>query len=142
MDEPERIRRKRRKGSYHLVASKNKLPTDESDQEEDYLFRYLLEVPRKDSNLLLAKRSFLQELARSGGDTSESAPDVQKALANLLAVDHGQLSSKPVAPSSTSTSQLLEGMWVSLSKPIHTDCKGVNESKEYLYSLGRMSFGT
>ena len=70
MDESERVRRTHRKGSYHLVASKNKLPTDEYEQEEDYLFQYLLSQqvphPKKNSaNIKAAKQTFLQELALS-----------------------------------------------------------------------------
>ena len=141
MDESERVRRTHRKGSYHLVASKNKLPTDEYEQEEDYLFQYLLSQqvphPKKNSaNIKAAKQTFLQELALSGGDTSSSATGVRQALENLLSIGSIPHSS------ATSMSQLLEGMRVSLSKPIFTDCLGVNHAKEHLYSLGRMSFGT
>mmetsp|Transcript_21421 Transcript_21421/g.35454 ORF Transcript_21421/g.35454 Transcript_21421/m.35454 type:complete len:567 (+) Transcript_21421:150-1850(+) len=34
----------------------------------------------------------------------------------------------------------IDGTWLTLSRPTYTECQGKNNSDEYLYSLGRMSF--
>jgi hypothetical protein len=47
MTESENAMRNRRKGSYHLVSSRNKLPTDPEEEEEDQLFRFLTSTSNK-----------------------------------------------------------------------------------------------
>jgi len=145
----EHVRRKNRKGSYHLVASKNKLPTDPEDEEEDYLFRYLTSSQPGTKNQVYiqqAKTQLLRELARSAGDTT--TPQYKAALDQLTKLyDPSSFDArkKPRKPSSSRARKMqspeLEGMWITLSKPQFTDCLGVNDDNEYMYTLGRMSFG-
>jgi hypothetical protein len=87
----ERQRREQRKGSYHLVASRNKLPiTDDPEEEnEDLLFRFLLtdddnDLPRDKSDgdrrlrIRQVKTQMFRDLARTSGDVTTAG-----FLANL-----------------------------------------------------------
>jgi len=155
----EKVRRSRRKGSYHLVASRNKLPCDPDEQEDDSLFQYLTSNDslgrHAERRLALqdAKRNLLCELAHSGGDTT--SVDFSKALAKLTDLwdpkhfDARKQPCRPISKSSSSSggspkkqSPQLEGMWIDLSKPKFSGCLGTNSNNEFLYTLGRMSFGT
>jgi hypothetical protein len=140
VDESERIRRTRRKGSYHLLASKNRLPADTDDREEDYMFKYLIEPSRRKENILAAKRAFLGDIATSGGDTTTTS--FQRSLEQLVQLSRGERSfDARRKPSNSSQSPKMEGMWISLSKPQFSDSIGMNEHSEQMYTLGRMSFG-
>lgn len=147
MSRTEYKRRVRRKDSYHLVASRNRLPADPEDQEEDMLFRYLLStVPRTKQEVKIhqAKRLLLQELARSGGDVTLSS--VVKALEDLIQLAdpidvRKPSSSSAVNAHSNATKQpSVEGMWIEISKPKFHGCLGMNAKGDFEYSLGRMSF--
>jgi hypothetical protein len=148
----ERLRRQRRKGSYHLVASKNKLPKDLEEDEDDMLFRHLTAMPpglrRPDQNQLSiqeAKKRLFREIASSGGDTTTAG--FQAALDMLTKLYDPTKFDARKKPSSTRSSiqkdqpLQLEGMWITLSRPNFSECLGQNPMDEYMYTLGRMSFG-
>jgi hypothetical protein len=156
MTESENAMRNRRKGSYHLVSSRNKLPTDPEEEDEDQLFRFLTSTSnkmlRQTENFLLIqgnKAQLLRELASSGGDTTTQA--FQDALGMLTKVydpTHFDARKIPSRPSSSSRkrnenrSPQMEGMWIDVTKPKFSGSLGMNENHDYLYTLGRMSFGT
>jgi hypothetical protein len=140
MDRKETERRYRRKGSYHLVGSKSKLPLEPDELDYDYLFQYLLDVNKRNRKLFAAKRAFLQDLALSEGDTTTES--FHRVLDNLIyASEEADVRFDARAePSKSSTSPPLEGMWLSLSKAIFSDCLGVNSMNQPMYTMGRMSF--
>jgi hypothetical protein len=139
VDESESIKRNRRKGSYHILASKNRLPSDPDDQEDDYMFKYLMETSCRKENLLVAKRAFLGDIATSGGDTTTAS--FQRSLEQLVQLSPGERSfDASRTPSKSSQSPKMEGMWILLSKPQFSDSIGRNEHLEQMYTLGRMSF--
>jgi hypothetical protein len=150
--ETEDLRRNRRKGSYHLVSSKNRLPTDPDEEEEDQLFNYLTTSSnrslRKTENFLLiqgTKAQLLRELAGSGGDTTSAAfHDILNRLTKIYDPSHFDARKLPSRPSKNSKHQpiQMEGMWIDLSKPKFSDRMGINDNRDYMYTLGRMSFGT
>jgi hypothetical protein len=150
--ETEDLRRNRRKGSYHLVSSKNRLPTDPDEEEEDQLFNYLTTSSnrslRKTENFLLiqgTKAQLLRELAGSGGDTTSAAfHDILNRLTKIYDPSHFDARKLPSRPSKNSKHQpiQMEGMWIDLSKPKFSDRMGINDNGDYMYTLGRMSFGT
>jgi hypothetical protein len=150
--ETEDMRRNRRKGSYHLVSSKNRLPTDPDEEQEDQLFSYLTTSSnrslRKTENFLLlqgTKAQLLRNLAGSGGDTT-SAPfhDILDRLTQIYDPSHFDARKLPSRPSKNSKQQPIqvEGMWIDLSKPKFSDRFGINDNHDFMYTLGRMSFGT
>lgn len=141
MDPEESERRYRRKGSYHLVGSKNRLPPEPDEQDYDYLFQYLLDGSKQNRKLLAAKRAFLQDLAQSEGDTSTES--FHRALDNLILASGEEglkFDARAKLPKSSDKSPQLDGMWLSLSKPMFSDCLGFNSRNEPLYTLGRMAF--
>jgi hypothetical protein len=145
MTPQERKRRELRKDSYHLVASRNRLPSDPEEEEEDMLFRYQLSPPSS-QDLLQTKAELLRALARSGGDVT--TPDFERALQLLTGLNDPPVDvRKRVKPPCSSSSRRkkqsppsLEGMWIEISKPKFRDCLGLNANRDYKYSLGRMSF--
>ena len=87
LSESERLRRERRKYSYHLVASRNRLLEPE-DEDDDMLFRYLLEPQNSilrptehEQQVKDAKTDLLRALARSRGDATTT--DCQDAIERL-----------------------------------------------------------
>jgi hypothetical protein len=150
--ETEDMRRNRRKGSYHLVSSKNRLPTDPDEEEEDQLFSYLTTSSnrslRKRENFLLlqgTKAQLLRELAGSGGDTTSAAfHDILDRLTKIYDPSNFDARKLPSRPSKNSKQQpiQMEGMWIDLSKPKFSDRFGINDNRDFMYTLGRMSFGT
>lgn len=151
LTEEERLRRQRRKGSYHLVASKNKLPTDVEEEEDDMLFRHLTAIPRSPRNtrgqkqkLMIqeAKKRLFREIARSGGGTTT---DEFRGALNMLSklYDPTTFDARKKPPSSPHNDHpvKLEGMWITLSKPSFSQCLGQTPDDNYMYTLGRMSFG-
>jgi hypothetical protein len=164
LDREENLRRQRRKGAYHLVASKNRLPKDLEEEEEDYdiLFQHLTRIPpgiknpdQKQRWIQEAKKKLFRDMAKTGGDTT--TPEFLQALELLTKLyDHTKFDArkKPERrPSSSSSSSgrkisgkaeplQMEGMWITLSPPHFSACLGTNKDEEYLYTLGRMSFGT
>jgi hypothetical protein len=164
LDREENLRRKRRKGAYHLVASKNRLPKDLEEEEEDYdiLFQHLTRIPpgiknpdQRQRRIQEAKTKLFRDMAKTGGDTT--TPEFLQALELLTKLyDHTKFDArkKPEQrPSSSSSSSgrkiigkaerlQMEGMWITLSPPHFSACLGTNKDEEYLYTLGRMSFGT
>lgn len=153
----EQIRRERRKGSYHLVASRNKLPRpdDPVEEEEDMLFKFLTEMSPdksisagKQLQIQEAKKQLIRDLAKSQGDVT--TPGFCAALEQLTKLydpfmfDARKLPKKPHKHSSRKKSiswePQLEGMWITLSKPRFDGCLGSNAHRQWMYSLGRMSF--
>lgn len=156
MNQSEHKRRERRKDSYHLVASRNRLPADPEDREEDVLFNYLLSpqmaVARQTDHtraIRQAKTNLLVAMASSGGDvtTAECAQAIETLTRFNTFVDVSQipaeippnasprLSNKPQLPP-----RQMEGMWIDISKAKYQDCLGTNGNGDYQYTLGRMSF--
>jgi hypothetical protein len=154
MSTSEKVRRRRRKDSYHLVASRNKLPTQREDEEEDPLFRYLVAPPEsfgRTTEQLLALRdikiSLFRDLAASSGDVA--SPGVNSALAKLEELydpslfDARKMPRRPGSSSGRSSKQsrpCLEGMWIELSRPRYRECLGRKPNGDFMYTLGRMSF--
>ena len=134
-------KRDRRKSSYHLVASKNKLPED-PEEDDDHLYKYLLSTSAgckasSDIRLQEVKRQLILEIARTEGDTD--SPHFQKILTELLTLHNSDFDAR-VRPRSKCPA-CLEGMWINLSKPKFPDCLGKNKNGDHMYTLGRMSFG-
>jgi hypothetical protein len=155
MSKTENLRRHRRKGSYHLVSSRNRLPANPEDEREDQLFNYLTSTSNRnlrntESFLLLqgTKAQLLRELASSGGDTTRAAfHDALDRLTKIYDPSHFDARKLPPRPSKSSKHKenqppQMEGMWIDLSKPKFSDCVGMNDNRYYMYTLGRMSFGT
>jgi len=142
MSPEEKERREKRKLSYHLLGTKNQLPKDLDDQ--DPLFRYLttltLPTPNQ-TRVLTAKRVFLNALAHADGDgTNDNVQNVLDELTRCYEPDAFDARAKPSRTAMMSSPQL-EGMWISLIKPKFRDDLGMNAKGEYLYTLGRLSFG-
>jgi len=149
-------RRARRKGSYHLVASKNQLVENPEDEEDDFLFNFLIQPPpvaNRREQIQQAKTQLIRSLAKNGGDVS--TPEFQTSLDNLTKLydvssfDARKLPPRPSRKSrggsyfkreQPSSTPVVEGMWISLQKPRFQDCVGVNQDGYTQYTLGRMSF--
>lgn len=153
----ETLRRTRRKGSYHLIASRNKLPhpDDPEEEEDDMLFQFLTArslssetAPDREKVILQAKSDLLRDLASSSGDTLTSG--FKRSLEQLVDLyDHRTFDARKVPPPSLSernkpnadnVSPQLDGMWLTLSVPQFQDCLGFNKDRQLQYTLGRMSF--
>lgn len=147
-------RRDRRKLSYHLLGTKNHLPKDDNEFDEDPLFQYLIsssslagdgknnkQQNRQLSSQIKQKKSqFLRTLGHANEDISD--PKVQEALDNLCSLwDSSMFDARKQPTSNAVTTTALEGMWISLIKPKFMDDLGMNNQHEYLYSLKRLSFG-
>lgn len=137
----EHDKRERRKTSYHLVASKNKLPTD-PEEDSDFLYHYLTSSrPGRKSTLDIriqtVKRQLLLELAKTEGVVETK--EFSSLLEELMSLRDPSRYDARMEPHSEQEAQL-EGMWITLSKPKFPDCLGRNESGDYLYTLGRLSF--
>ena len=78
---------------------------------------------------------FLHALKRLRGLYKRSGMDCRKEATSFSA------SAAAATENNAAPSAQLEGMWLTLSRPNYHDCLGVNSSKEYMYTLGRMSFG-
>lgn len=166
LSESERLRRERRKYSYHLVASRNRLLEPE-DEDDDILFRYLLEPQtnilrpnEQEQQVKDAKTDLLRALARSRGDaTTADCRDAIERLSRSFsahdAFDACKIPSPPAAAEATETSSSpsrrryqqqsqpiqIEGMWIDISQSEFDGSLGVNAvTGDNLYSLGRMSF--
>ena len=98
-----------------------------------------------------AKVKIICDLARSGGDATSSV--IHKNLHTLSKYyDSSSFDPRRIAlqeeicmaeSSEFSSTELLilEGTWMSISKPNFQGCLGTNKDGDYLYTLGRMSFG-
>mmetsp|Transcript_5559 Transcript_5559/g.13341 ORF Transcript_5559/g.13341 Transcript_5559/m.13341 type:complete len:344 (-) Transcript_5559:882-1913(-) len=113
-----------------------------------------LKQQRYRSELQQTKTALLHALQMTGGDvTAEPFLHALKRLRGLYKrsgldcrrqVVSASASAAAAAPNDTSASAStpqLEGMWLTLSRPNFHDCLGLNEQREYRYTLGRMSFG-
>lgn len=151
------MRRSRRKGSYHTVASRNKLPhpDDPEEEEADMLFQFLTTSspngkvsPDREKLVLQAKSDLLKDLAVSRGDTTTAG--FKKALDQLAKLyDPETFDARKVPPppvvsgkknKAVAAAPQLEGMWLTLSMPRFQDCLGFNAERHLQYTLGRMSF--
>lgn len=175
-DEKELERRARRKDSYHLVATRKRLPSveDLDDLEEDYMFRYLLSPQNDPLHTSQSKRAvydakslLLTSLASSGGGDDVNCPEAEEAISQLKALFETQAASSslpdddgqrpfdvrdpPPKPTSRAPRRYyvqgpeipprqVEGMWIEISKSKYPECLGQNQSNDFLYTLGRMSF--
>lgn len=82
-------------------------------------------------NIEIVKQLMIEDLRLSGGDVK--TPDFlkyQQILENSF-IQNGL---------HEIDLNLLEGNWLTISKPTFTECKGKNEKGENMYSLGRISF--
>ena len=149
--------RTRRKGSYHLLATRNHL--SEGNAEDDLFFSYLTRrIPAtrasdRQQQIQMAKEASLRSLSQHAGDAT--TPEFQRAVADLTrlydpisAFDARQLlSPTPRRPTGslfraeTMSTPRLEGMWISLQRPRFENCLGTNSTGDYLYTLSRMTFG-
>ena len=187
----ESLRRQRRKGSYHLAVSRNKLPNWEDlkeDEGDNFLFRYLTSTSlywQRCSSaaaiLRKAKANLFLEIVGSNGETNTEGFDIvfeqlrrcydpskfdARRPSNInpsgqpsrrappartgrvapncrLAPRRGVPSrGSGLSPQMEEPPQRLDGMWITLSKPNFAGFVGYNEDDNYMYTLGRMSFGT
>jgi len=152
----------RRKDSYHLVGARNHLPMDPEEEEEAMLFRYLLSTPQghwtkrsqRDVFLRQAKQNFIHALARAGGEVK--VPSVLDALNKLTAlvepadVDISRRLQQPRPacyeqsewkPNEAFSPLATDGMWIEISRPKFCNYMGKTAANDYMYTLGRMSFG-
>ena len=83
-----------------------------------------------------AKVDVIQTLNSSRGDTT--CPSFLSALHNLLGLSCS--SGLNACNHSAASSHCLEGTWLTMSRPNYHDCLGLNPAKEYIYTLGRMTF--
>lgn len=139
--ELEQIKNGSNMGAYHAIAAKSKLSTLRESQDRQSLFQYLISSERSADSFTVrkAKAALLKELMLSGGDTSTRG--FHLALEQLSIWSRLEEFDARVLPSADSQGPKLEGTWITLSKPQFSDCLGVNEGKDFMYSLGRMSFG-
>jgi hypothetical protein len=155
LDGEENLRRQRRKGAYHLVASKNRLPKDlEEEEDYDILFQHLIRIPpgikhhdQTQRWIQEAKKKLFRDMAKTGGDTT--TPEFLQALELLTKLYDPTKFDARKRPdrsgrniSGNDEPLQMEGMWITLSPPHFSACLGTNKDEEYLYTLGRMSFGT
>ena len=137
--------------AYHTIASKAKLSAlKEGDKSTQSLFQYLISSNTTAGScggasggaaVKKAKTGLLRELMRSGGDTTTRG--FQLALEQLLVWSSlHEFDANIVVPDDDLAPPKLEGTWITLSKPQFSDCQGVNENNDFMYTLGRMSFGT
>jgi len=104
-----------------------------------------------------AKMSILSDLARSGGEASTDTiqRNLHKLITNYNVASNNNFDPRCVPPTPAADASgdgafcvcgphatRLEGTWMSLAKPDFHGCLGKNEHGDYLYTLGRMSFGT
>ena len=88
-------------------------------------------------NVSEAKKGIIHIMHESGGDTSH--PEFRSHL-NILT---SYYASRGRDARWTSRNRLpvdLDGMWMMLSKPTFSECRGRNDRGDPLYSLGRLSF--
>lgn len=147
--EEELLHRARRKLSYHLLGSKNKLPVGEDEEYDDPLFQHLTTK----SAVFVAKDQveaakelkvqLLRDLGASGGDvTTSTFLCFLERLAYLYDPVTFDARQRPKNRKlTTKKTPELEGMWITLSRPNFGGCQGLNDNGEYMYDLGRMSFG-
>ena len=83
---------------------------------------------------------FLHALKRLRGLYKRSGLDCRRQVVSASATAAAAAAAPNDTSASASTPQL-EGMWLTLSRPNFHDCLGLNEQREYRYTLGRMSFG-
>ena len=119
-----------------------------------------LKQQRYRSELQQTKTALLHALQMTGGDvTSEPFLHSLKRLRGLYKRSGLDCRSRVVSSSAHANTSVaagtgaavvdemagatpqLEGMWLTLSRPNFHDCLGLNEQREYMYTLGRMSFG-
>ena len=107
-----------------------------------------LKQQRYRSELQHTKTALLNALQMTGGDvTTEPFLFALKRLRGLYKRSGLDCRRRVVSSSSTVVDETagatpqLEGMWLTLSRPNFHDCLGLNEQREYMYTLGRMSFG-
>ena len=89
----------------------------------------------------LARLQLLESLKLTGGDVT--AEPFLRSLDRLLHLDRRRqrsLRRARAAPPALAPGRV-EGMWLTLSRPNYHGCLGINELREYQYTLGRMSFG-
>ena len=135
---------------YHTIAAKAKLSALKSgDKSSQSLLQYLVSsnsggAQTHTATVRKAKAGLLRELMKSGGDTTTRG--FQLALEQLLVWSSLHDFDANVVPLESASDDgnatpKLEGTWITLSKPQFSDCQGVNENEDFLYTLGRMSFG-
>ena len=113
-----------------------------------------LKQQRYRSELQQTKTALLNALQMTGGDvTTEPFLFALKRLRGLYKRSGLDCRRRVVSTMTTTatsvdetagiggTTPQLEGMWLTLSRPNFHDCLGLNEQREYMYTLGRMSFG-
>ena len=108
-----------------------------------------LKQQRYRSELQQTKTALLNALQMNGGDvTTEPFLFALKRLRGLYkrsGLDCRRrvvsFSSSTAVDETAGSTPQLEGMWLTLSRPNFHDCLGLNEQREYMYTLGRMSFG-
>jgi hypothetical protein len=97
---------------------------------------FSLSSQTKNDSVLAAKRIMISNLQESGGDIDTPV------FLQCLDVLHLSYASKGWDARWTSCQQpvILDGNWLTLSKPTFSECIGRNQRGEYQYTLGRMAF--
>ena len=83
------------------------------------------------------KGAMVEDLKRSGGDTTTSAFCTYLDILQSFYCSRGwdaRWNDKDSAPSN------MDGTWLTMSKPTYSDSQGHNQAGEYRYTLGRLSF--
>ena len=139
----ERLREKRwRRNRYHLVASQCKNSVD----DEDSYLHHILESQRGSQSPISAsahdtKMRLLHELAVDHGDTQgDGFRRTLDELTDLHTLADWDARDDPKLGGMSTDRPILEGTWITLSKPNFQGCLGQNSHGEYLYSLGRMAW--
>ena len=81
------------------------------------------------------KAEIIGRLLRNGGNTDD------KYVASRVAALESCFARNEQQHKADGTDDGLDGIWITLSKPLYQDCQGRNEAGDFLYSLDRMSFG-
>jgi hypothetical protein len=139
---PELENLRNKKEAYHIIASKNDFKAAVEEDDLDTLMGYIVNTDpsEKEAGFFVkrAKLALLQELAKTGGDTT--TPAFKQCLEQLTLWNSLDGFDARKKPSRRDESAKLEGTWITLSKPQFSECLGTTENEEFLYSLGRMSF--
>ena len=92
------------------------------------------------SNVQNMKRALIEDLSSTGGDVTS-----KRFLALLEHLRTVYCNTKwdardPLGKNFKETSTHTEGLWLTLSRPHYQESLGRNKEKDYMYTLGRMSF--
>jgi hypothetical protein len=91
----------------------------------------------KSQEIQLVKGAMITELNANGGDTS--SPNFLACL-DILKSFYAYRGWDARWTGTTSPPFAFDGTWLTMSKPTYSECQGLSEDGDYVYSLGRLAF--